>query len=267
VERVLETFGLKRMPFRVVSTGEFYLSEGFSELMARLRYAVSQRLFFVLTGEVGSGKSSAIRALHDEIDPGVYRLIYITDSNLTPRAFYEHALAGMGFCPPRFITRSKRLFRDSLPHMIEHNRREPVIVIDEAHNASHEMFQELRLLLSFNLDARPLFSLILAGQSELRKTLKLLVYLPVAQRVDLTFHLGGLSASETQGYIEHNLRIAGCDRPIFTQSTLEKIHAHSKGIPRVINRLALACLIDAATRQDHLVEDAHFQRVLSDIEA
>jgi type II secretory pathway predicted ATPase ExeA len=265
MERVLECYGLERMPFDR-ATRDLYASEGFQELMARLRYTVSNRLFFVLSGDVGAGKSSAIRALKDELDPSVYRLIYISDSNLAPRAFYEHALAGMGVSPPRGITRSKRLFRESLLNMVDQHKKEPVIVIDEAHNASHEMFQEMRFILSFNLDARSLFTLVLVGQSELKQTMKLLVYLPVMQRVDLTFHLGGLSSTETKGYIEHHLRIVGCDRPVFTQDVIDKIYAHSKGIPRVINKLALACLIDAGTRNDQLVEDLHLVRVLSDFE-
>ncbi|MEW6080310.1 MAG: hypothetical protein AB1576_00675 [Bacillota bacterium] len=83
----------------------------------------------------------------------------------------------------------------------------------------------------------------------------------------LTFHLGGLAPPETQDYIHHQLRTAGCDQPLFTQQVIDKIHAHSKGLPRLINRLTRGCLLDAALHEGRLVKDSHLARVLSDLEA
>jgi len=256
------------MPFdRGIAAGDLYLSPAFSELLARFVYACNNRSFMLVTGDVGAGKSSALRALFAQLDASVYRFIYIADSRLTPRAFYEHALAALAIAPTGFLPRLKRNFRTTVQDLVENQERQLVVAIDEAHTLGHDMLQELRFLLNFRLDSNSLFTLLLVGQPELKATLKLLAYLPIAQRLDLTFHLGGFALPETRDYIHHQLSTAGCDQPLFTQQVIEKIHAHSKGLPRLINRLARGCLLDAALHQDRLVEDSHLARVLSDLEA
>ncbi|MEW6522992.1 MAG: AAA family ATPase [Bacillota bacterium] len=267
MENVLEHFQLQRLPFdRALLARDFFGGEGFSELCARLRYACTHRYCMLVTGEVGTGKSSALRALQAELDPGRYRFIYLADSRLPPRAFYEHTLAALGITPTGLLARRKRAFWQVVRELTEHQRMQLVVAIDEAHTLGHAMLQKLRFLLNSDLDARSLFTLLLVGQPELKATLRPLVYMPVAQRLDLTFHLGSLPLAETQAYILHQLRLAGCDHPIFTQQVGERIHAYTKGIPRLINRLARDCLLDAASRQDPLVEAAHLARVLADLE-
>lgn len=266
MNQVLDHFRLQALPFtRAIASGDLYRSEALHELLARLHYAVNSRAFMLLTGQVGAGKTSALRALRDELDPSLYRFIYLADSRLTPASFYEHLLTALGVAPPRFLTRLKRCFRMHLVEMVEQRHLTPVVVIDEGHNLTPDMLQELRFILNFHLDSCSLFPLILAGQPELRTSLKLLTLAAVAQRLDLKFHLDGLSLPETRDYLQHHLRVAGCDRPLYTEEVLAKIHAHTKGIPRLVNRLALAALLDAASRHDQLVEDAHLGRALADL--
>ncbi len=93
------------------------------------------------------------------------------------------------------------------------------------------------------------------------------IHEPLAQRIQVRYHLGQMAKDETRSYIVHHLKTAGAKSALFTDSIMSRIHAHSKGIPRVINNLALACMIDAASRKMDLVSDENLERVISDLSA
>jgi hypothetical protein len=174
---------------------------------------------------VGSGKSTALRKLLELLNPNKYRVIYISDSALTPRHFYWESLRQLG-CEPKF------------------NRG-----------------QDKRQLHQVILDSYNPLSLILVGQPELKRVLQLQVYEAIAQRVNLRYHLPPLDRQESKEYVCHHLKVAGITSSIFTDDALDVIYEYSGGIARKINNVCLACLLSASASQKRLIDD-HMVRIV-----
>jgi type II secretory pathway predicted ATPase ExeA len=131
------------------------------------------------------------------------------------------------------------------------------VVVDEAQEMSTSMLTELRFLVNHQMDSCSLFPLILVGQPELRRLLRLNKHEAIAQRISLQYHLGGLSAEETKTYIKHQMQTTGMNTPVFSESALSRIHAASQGIPRVINHFCSQALHDAERRGHEVIEETH----------
>jgi type II secretory pathway predicted ATPase ExeA len=140
-----------------------------------------------------------------------------------------------------------------------------VVVIDEAHEMSDAMLLELRFVMSHQMDARSLFPVLLAGQPELRKKLRLKKNEAVSQRIGIQYHLSGMSREETADYIRHHLRVAKHERPIFSESAVQTLYAASQGIPRVVNQICSQVLFNLPNTIE-VVEEMHIARVLTDMD-
>jgi type II secretory pathway predicted ATPase ExeA len=116
-------------------------------------------------------------------------------------------------------------------------------------------FEEIRLLTNFQLDYTNLLSLILVGQTDLRRRLNHKTYLPLKQRIGMFFHLGPLTEDEIKGYVEHRLRVSGLNNPLFTDGALKQLYRYSGGIPRVINSLATSALLEGFSRELRTVDE------------
>ena len=243
-----------------------YESKGHQEALARLELMVEQRYLGVLTGEVGSGKSTCIRRLFSRLDPMVYQPIYISMSGLKPRDFYGALLQHMGEVAPYSVAKAKRLWDEVLQQRKTQGERTLLIVIDEAQEMSESMLLELRFVMNHDMDSYSFFPLILVGQPELRKTLRLKKYEPTVQRIGMQYHLQGLTKEETYEYIRHQMKIGKYQEPVFAESALQRIFATSQGIPRVINLLCRQALYDAQTQRNEVIEESHIARVLADLE-
>jgi general secretion pathway protein A len=260
-----EHFGFKALPFsKEVSSTSLYVTPSHQELQARLQFVIRQRAFGLITGDVGSGKSSAVRALHDVLDPSVNPFLYIADSSLTPKSFYREVLEQLGLQVPFHARQIRRRYEEAILEGYRRDGRQPVLVLDEAHLLSEPMLQEIRFLMNFHMDSVAPLSLILVGQPELRSKLRLKAFEAVVQRIQVRYHLTGLNETEVLGYIQHHLRQVGCDRSIFAEQATQSIAIHSRGVPRQINNLCTACLWDACTREQRFVEEANVQRVLAE---
>ena len=116
-------------------------------------------------------------------------------------------------------------------------------------------FEEIRLLTNFQLDHTNLLSLILVGQTDLRRSLNHKTYLPLRQRIGFFYHLGPLAEDEIKGYVEHRLRISGLETPLFTDGALKQLYHYSGGIPRVINSLATSALLEGFSRELQIIDE------------
>lgn len=262
---LISHFGLRALPFsKEIASTSLYATPGHQELLARLQFVIRQRGFALVTGEVGSGKSTAVRALHDLLDRTVNPFLYIADSSLMPKAFYREVLEQFGLQVPFHARQVRRRYEEAILEGYRRDSRQPVLVLDEAHLLSEPMLQEIRFLLNFHMDSVAPLSLILVGQPELRSKLRLKAFEAVVQRIQVRYHLSGLTESEVAGYIEHQLRQAGAERPIFGEQAVRSIAVHSRGVPRQVNNLCTACLWDACARGQRVVEETNVQRVLAE---
>jgi general secretion pathway protein A len=248
-------YGLKQRPFSKTPDPRFlYLSKSHEEALARLHYAVEEKELVLLTGEVGSGKTTLTRALMDSLGEK-YRVIVLINPRLTPAQFLR-TLA------KRFDIDVSHNYKDSLLDAIcekvykdYESGITPVIIIDEAQLIpKKETFEEIRLLTNFQLDDTNLLSLILVGQTDLRRRLNHKAYLPLRQRIGLFYHLGPLAEHEIKSYMEHRLKVSGLSDPLFTDEALQKLYRYSGGIPRLINGLATTALLDGVGREQRTID-------------
>ncbi|HEY3365933.1 MAG TPA: AAA family ATPase [Symbiobacteriaceae bacterium] len=250
-----EHFGLTGLPFRKdLPTSQLFPSQQHQELVSRLQYIIQTRAFGLITGETGAGKSTAVRALYDQVDRTQHQFVYIADSELNPRSFYRDVLGQLGVQAPFHGREAKRLFETTLLEGYRSHGRQPVIALDEAHLLAPEMLQEIRFILNFQFDSVSPISFGLVGQPELRSKLKLRAYEALLQQVQVRYRLGGLPPDQVGPSIEHQMRLAGAVRPIFSEHAVQALAALTRGIPRLINAYGTGCLLDACAHDQKVVD-------------
>lgn len=243
----LEFFGLKEQPFQITPDSDFlFMSDGHARAKAYMDYTIRNRDgFVVITGEVGSGKTTLIRKLLSEFDDQVL-VAKIFQTQLTETEFLQAVLVEFGLNP--FGGASKVELMDMLTTFLIDSflaAKQLVLIVDEAQNLGPRVLEEIRLLSGLETEKQKILHVILVGQPELNEVLDRPDMEQLLQRVRLRFHLRALSAAETADYIAHRLRVAGAaDAGLFLPETMEAIFEYSGGIPRLINTLcdtALMC--------------------------
>lgn len=184
-------------------------------------------------------------------------------TNLKPRDFYGELLRHVGEEMPFSLTKAKRLWAETLESRQEQGDKSFIVVVDEAQEMSLSMLTELRFIVGHQIDSCSLFPLILVGQPEFRRTLRLKKHEAVAQRIPMQYHLSGLAS---EGYIRHQMQAANLTTPVFAESAISHVHAASQGIPRVINLICSQALFDTNQRGSEVIEESHIIRVLTDMD-
>jgi general secretion pathway protein A len=256
-------YGLREAPFSPTPDPKFlFQSARHREALAQLLYGVKERKgFIVLTGEIGTGKTTLLRTLLERLDRDT-RVAYVHNSALGIEGLLEYILQDWGV-KSTGSTHAQRLFELN-EFLIDQHRagQSPVLVIDEAQNLSIETLEAVRLLSNFETTNQKLMQILLVGQPELRDKLAVPELRQLKQRIGMRCHIGPLSPEETRLYIRHRLRIAGAaDAGIFTDAAVQKITDYSQGVPRVINIVCDHCLLsgyaDSKRRIDaKIVEEA-----------
>lgn len=253
-----EFYGLKRRPFTKTPDPKFlFMSRAHEEALARLQYAVEEKELVVLTGDVGCGKTTLTRALIDSLGEK-YRIILIINPRLTPAQFLRTVAKRFDITASGGFSSHKDDLLEAIYSKVYEDYQTgitPVIIIDEAQLIPNkDTFEEIRLLTNFQLDDANLLSLILVGQPDLRRRLNHKAYMPLKQRIGLFYHLGPISEDEIIGYVEHRLRVGGCEEQLFTGEALKALHAYSRGVPRLINSLATAALLSGLGHEYRIIE-------------
>jgi len=238
-------YSLSKSPFsKETRATDAFHSTAFQEVAARLTYLKKTRGMGMLTGEPGSGKTYALRAFSEGLNPSLFKVVYFPLSTGTVMDFYRGLARGLGEEP---MFRKVDLFYQ-IQHAVQLNFRErkvtPVFVLDEMQMAKDAFLSDLSILFNFNMDAQNPFILILSGLPHLldRLTLRRL-NLPLLQRIVMQYKLEPLSKDEVASYIRHHMEQAGAKHVVFTDSALEAIATLSRGWPRLVNNLATHCLL------------------------
>src|SRR5512145_3148080 len=254
-------FGLQEKPFAITPDPRYlYLSERHAEALAHLMYGINEAGGFIqLTGEVGTGKTTVIRSLLEQL-PGHADVALILNPRVTPAEFLLTICEELHVPVPESGQGSTKTLMDLLGrHLLDtHARgRRVVLIVDEAQNLSPQTLEQVRLLTNLETATTKLLQIILIGQEELRTQL--------AQRITGRYHLSPLSSDETAGYVKHRMRVAGATAEAFTPGALKEIHRLSGGIPRVINVVCDRALLGAFTREDHRVGPSYVRMAAAEV--
>ena len=239
-------FGLKQKPFSLLPDSRFlFASRTHRIALNLLDYGLAEQAgFFVLTGEVGTGKTTLLRHLLNRIkDDIVVGLVTNTHHSFGELMRWILLAFDLDFRDKDRVEQHQVLIDALLEHYGAGRRC--VLIVDEAQNLDRETLEQLRMLSNINAESDHLLQLILVGQPELRETLKRPELRQFVQRIALDYHLEPLRREETSDYIEHRLRIAGAERQIFTGEAQAAVYYFSRGIPRLVNSLCDLAMVYA----------------------
>jgi general secretion pathway protein A len=261
-------YGFKEKPFEINPDPDFlFLSESHREALSHLIYATKERKgFTVITGEVGTGKTTLARAFLSKLN-GQVKTAYIFNPNLTSIDFLRYicedlGLKGQKLSKGQYIAQLQDFLLDC------YRRNEQVIlIVDEAQNLPQTLLEEVRLLTNLETSKNKLLQVILIGQPELNNVLNDFQFRQLKQRVSLRYHLRTLNEEETDQYIESRLTNAGAaDTHMFTAKALKKIFDYTNGIPRLINITCDNALLAGYTSGQTVVGDRVIDEVVDKLE-
>lgn len=266
-------FGLKANPFNPNPDPRFlFLTGATREALAALAYGIRNRKgFLLLTGEVGTGKTTLLNRLMEWLSEEKVATAFIFNSRLNEGDFFDFVLNDFGI-PCESRDKSQRLIRLNQWLLDRYRERQTaVLIIDEAQNLSNEVLEEVRLLTNMETTQEKLLQIVLSGQPELEDKLRDPTLRQLRQRITIRCSTAPLSREEMQSYVVERLRVAGANGvPIFSVEAIDSVYKHSQGIPRIANLLCEHSLINAFVDQvrpipAHIVDDVsrefEFQKV------
>ena len=260
-------FNLKGAPFSITPDPEFlFLSETHRSVIEKIQYGIQSRMgFMLLTGEVGTGKTTLCRALLDLLQ-GDIRTVYVINPSLGSQELLSGILDDLGIAYP--MNASKKELIDRLNRFLLANKNESpvVIIVDDAQTMPTATLEDLRLLSNLETDKTKLLQMLLVGQPELLTNLDQPQMRQLKQRVAVSCHLDYLTVDEVGGYIERRLFIAGNQGQIrFSPKVFKQIHRQSGGVPRVINKICDMALIAAYAANSYIVHSEHLKAAASEL--
>src|SRR5579884_179641 len=261
-------FGFTENPFNISPDPEFlYRSPQHEEALANLIYGVrSRKGFIVLTGEVGTGKTTMLECLRDFLDSQRIEFAFIFNSRITPEQFFEMIAYDLDLrCERTSKTEVLFALNQLLLHQADQGRT-CVLIVDEAHNLEWDVLEEIRLLGNLENRQGKLLQIILSGQPELDRKLDAPNLRQLKQRIVLRCTLNPLTPEETAAYVETRMARAGMpNQTVFPPELLEEVHHRARGIPRVINLICDNLLVTAFAMEQRVATEEMLDEVCHDL--
>jgi type II secretory pathway predicted ATPase ExeA len=233
-----------------------FASQGWNQVKTRLEFLAQNHGAGLLTGEVGSGKSTAARAFTATLNPNLYKILYVHFSSGTALDLLRQVALELNLEPAHFRGDLVRQISEAVVRLNQSKKQHPILICDEAQLLPHPALEQLPLLLNFDMDSSRYLTLLLVGQPLLRRTLSLQMHEALRQRIGVHYHLEGLPREELDAYLAQQLKAAGVSQPLFDGTARQALYQATKGIPRKVNKLALTALRLAAARKAPMVDEA-----------
>jgi type II secretory pathway predicted ATPase ExeA len=260
-------FGFKKEPFTSdLELEEILKTTELIQIKERFDYAIRIGSMALVTGDIGSGKSTALRYAKGQLHPSEYNTLCVTASSGSILEMYRQLLGELGFdmAGTSRAVMTGRIKRE-IQELVVGKKMKVVLIIDEASLIRMDVFSELHTLTQFDHDSKPYLPIILAGQSHLIDKLAYPTSLPLASRIVARSHLEGVNREDMEQYLKHHLSIAGVKKNLFDQSAITAIHQGSGGLFRKANHLARGGLIAAAKEQSMAVNSEHIRLASTEI--
>jgi len=268
IDKLQGFYGFTRMPFgRDLAPGMLHRHHAHGEAVARIAWCVTERRIRVITGEVGAGKTVAIRAALAALDPTRHTVIYLPNPTIGVRGIHHQIVQALGGQPLVHHATLVPQAADALATEHAERGRTPVLVIDEAHLLDHPQLESIRMLTNHDMDSRSPFACLLIGQPTLRRRIKLGVLAALDQRIALRYNMPPMTGEETHSYLRHHLALAGRSDTLFSDDATALIHQTSRGYPRAINNLAIQALVAAFTADKTIVDESSARAAVTEVTA
>jgi type II secretory pathway predicted ATPase ExeA len=258
-------FGLSRTPFgKSIPARDLFARQAHAEAIARISFCVAESALGVVTGDVGAGKTVALRAAVAGLDPTRHQVIYIANPAFGTRGLYVTIVRAPG-AQPRYLKAELMAQASDLlaAETAERHRRSCCCVV--SHLLQPDQLEELRLLTNSEMDSASPFAAILAGQPTPNRQLRTGMFAAPGQRIATRFTIKPMDLAESAGYLRHHLKLAGRDEPLLADDATARLHRVSNGLPRALNNAAVAALIAAAAAGKDLVDDACAKKAVAEL--
>ena len=264
---ITQFFGFECMPFsRGQRVDHLMAISGQDEMLARLKLALRHRDLALVTAPGGCGKSTALRLFSQTLDTNRYLVLYVPNPAPGLTGVYRDILKTLGYVPTYFRPQLVSQVRIALTE-VNTKGRQVVILFDEAHRLTDVWLEDLRMLLSTEMDANSLATLVLVGHPELRTRLRMTVHDALWSRINIRYQLKPLSLRETAQYIEHHVKAAGHrGGALFSDGFIAKAFEYTGGVPRRINQICTYSLVAAKATGTTVIDEALFQRAQLDLD-
>ena len=251
MKNVLDFYGLKNMPFgKEIAVEDIFSTSQISNTSAMLTLGLADEDIILLTGPVGSGKSVTLRTFTDGLDLNKYTPVYLRGNNMNQVELYKFILQEMKIEAPRSRIKVKTLYFKT----VSEATKKPVVIIDDAQDMAEEALLSIKAMVNFDQDSASRICFVLAGQPELRETIRFSQFESLRQRIKLNVHLKGMSLEETCGYIDHSLKVSGRAVSIFSDSAKSEIYNRSEGISRQVNKVCYQAIISGAINKCDIID-------------
>ena len=248
---ILNYYGFHSIPFsKDISTKDVFSTSAHSDALGMMGLAAGKEDVVLLTGNVGVGKSVVLRSFLHELDETRYMTLYIRGSSLTVAHLYKYILSGLNITPPYASGTARMLYFRKIPEL----GKRPFIVIDDAQDLPDSTLAEIKSLVNFDLDSRNCITVVLAGQPEIIRRIKMEHLYALRQRIRLSVTLEPMSCEESVAYIDHHTRICGNENMLFTEAAKADIFKKTNGVARKINTICYNTLLQGAARELKIID-------------
>jgi type II secretory pathway predicted ATPase ExeA len=234
-------------------------------MQKRLAMLFENRGIGMFTGDVGCGKSTAIRAALQSLSTQTHKTVYLYRGLDELGAFYKQIAAQLGIMPMFRKSDIARQVITAIEELYTQQKITTILVIDEAHLLRADVLDEIRLIHNSNYDSADFIATALVGQPPLKKMMNYNKFLPLKQRLSVTCHIKALSKSDAYKYMEHQVALSKAANKIFMDNALETIITASKCVPRVINTVALKSMYRAAEQKMDTVDQECVMHALDEL--
>lgn len=264
LQQILSHFNLEQNPFsKEIGTEELMAIQSLQQAENEIKLLIETRGIGILSGGSGCGKTSILRSVAEQLNPGLYKPVYVCNSALGTTEFYQTLATAFGVEPRgrrnMLSTKIKKQIRESSVQ----NKIHPVIFLDDAHNLSSETLKDLRQLTNFEYDSKNCCTLLLCGLPDLIRKLSLNIYAELANSVTFSIKVPSMQAEETYSYLENRILRCGGQPNLFTGNAMKLIHDVAQGVLRSTGIVAWRAITKGAELQQQQIEKEIIQTVIT----
>lgn len=251
----LMKFGLEYNPFIKNNNDTKIELSNSEQLLFRLKHLEEIKGIGLITGEPGLGKTTTIRHWAKNLNPNLYKVIYIAHTTITVREFYKELCFKFGLDEYHTKTKSLNSLQDEIKRLWIEKRITPVIILDEANYLPSAILNDLKIMLNFDMDSKEPYILLLVGQNIIRNTLNMKSNEALKQRIAMNYTMNNMEKVESKNYIDSKLKLAGLNQDVLTPEAYNNIISASNGVPRRINQIMDKALLLLANQKANLINE------------